>query len=263
MKQKRIAVYNQAGGVGKTTIATNLTYTLASQGLKVLLIDTDSQASVSVFLGIDFHDYKSSLADVLTSDGEIELPIIEWQSDPEDSGSTSFDLLPSNRDMAGAERLLTTIFRAEDKLSRALKSIEDTYDVVVIDCAAAPGLVTANAWSAATHLLVPIECDEKASAGTRELITTIRKIQRDLNPDLKILGFVPTKYDSRATLCKQVVQEIQQLKQLGSVFDPIPSLAVIREAPRWGQPVTLTPNAKRAKPFNLVLETIAKEITDS
>jgi chromosome partitioning protein len=226
-----IAIANQKGGVGKTSIAVNLSASLAHFNQRVLLVDLDPQGNATTGAGIDKHQAEYTVYGVLI--GEYSAAQAR-QNAPGD-----FDVLPSNRDLAGAEVELIEIDSRETRLKTALELVSHDYDYIVIDCPPALNMLTVNALTAADSVVIPMQCEYYALEGLSDLVGTLKKIKTNLNPKIEIEALVRTMYDPRNTLTVQVSDELK--KHYGDkVFDTvIPRNVRIAEAPSFGRPVIL------------------------
>lgn len=237
---KVFAIANQKGGVGKTSIAVNLSATLAHYGQRALLIDLDPQGNATTGSGIDKSQVKKSLYGVLLG----EYSIVEARARAE----ANFDVLPANRELAGAEIELIHLERREFRLKEALSGIENDYDFAVIDCPPALNMLTVNALTAADAVIIPMQCEYYALEGLSDLVGTLRKVKANLNPKIEIEALIRTMYDPRSSLTNQVSEEIKN--HFGDkVFDTvIPRNIRIAEAPSFGKPViTYDPASKGAQ----------------
>jgi len=226
-----IAIANQKGGVGKTTTAINLGASLAVAERRTLIIDIDPQANASSGLGLDRKPDTPNIYDVLIGAKALEDSIHKGIHFP------LLDLVPSTRDLVGAEIEMVSMLSRETVLRRALETVRDSYEFVLIDCPPSLGLLTLNTLTAADSVLIPIQCEFYALEGLSQLLTTIRLVQRALNPDLKIEGVLLTMYDQRLNLSNQVAADAR--KYFGSkVFRAaIPRNVRLAEAPSFGEPI--------------------------
>ncbi|MEB3161276.1 MAG: AAA family ATPase [Synechocystis sp.] len=216
-----IALFNQSGGVGKTTLTMNIGYQLARRNHRVLLLDLDPQASLTTFMGLDPTSLDKTLYEAVV--GEEPLPI--------HSGIHQMDLVPTNINLSGAEIELVSALMREMRLKNALASIVNNYDFILLDCPPSLGILTVIGLVAATHLLVPIQCQFKSFQGTDLLLNTVARLRRVANPQLAFAGFIPTLYDSRTAQETRTHKAIQdQLSSLGTVFSPIPKSIVFPDA---------------------------------
>ncbi len=233
-----ITVSNQKGGVGKTTTTVNLSAALARSGAKVLVIDLDPQGNASTALGVEHRAETPSVYDVVVNDGEVADVV---QKSPE------FDTLfciPATIHLAGAEIELVSLVAREQRLSRALseylsktENAGDRYDYVFIDCPPSLGLLTINAFVAASEVLIPIQCEYYALEGLSQLLRNIQLIEKHLNPKLKVSSILLTMYDGRTNLAQQVVADVRGHFPDEALNTLIPRSVRISEAPGYGQTV--------------------------
>ena len=227
---KIIAVANQKGGVGKTTTAVNLAACLAKLGKKVLLIDIDPQGNSTAGVGIDKRRCEKTVYDCLINEEKMENVSI----------STEYENLfvcPSNIDLSGAEIELISVMGRENRLKESLSEVRNEYDFILIDAPPSLGLITINTLTAADSIIIPIQCEFYALEGVSQLVETIKRIKKSLNPSLYIQGIVMTMYDARTNLAMQVVDEVKRFFP-GKVYRTIiPRNVRVSEAPGFGKPV--------------------------
>jgi chromosome partitioning protein len=228
---KVFAIANQKGGVGKTSIAVNLTATLSHYGQRALLIDLDPQGNATTGSGIDKNGLEKSLYGVLLGEYDVASARVRAQG--------NYDVLPANRELAGAEIELIQIERREYRLKEALATVDADYDYALIDCPPALNMLTVNALTAADAVIIPMQCEYYALEGLSDLVGTLRKVKANLNPKIEIEALVRTMYDPRSSLTNQVSDEIKS--HFGDkVFDTvIPRNIRIAEAPSFGKPVIM------------------------
>ena len=227
-----IAIANQKGGVGKTTTTVNLGAELAALGRRVLLIDLDPQAAATYSLGIDPEELDLTLYNVMVR-REGSITEIIYKTPVE-----RMHLVPSNLDLAAAELDLFRNYTRERVLRDALAPIVDEYDYILIDCPPSLTLLTVNAFVAATEVLIPLQTHLLSLRGVHRLLSTVNEVAQ-LNPDIKILGILPTMYDSRSNLNKEILANIGQVYS-GRVFKSVIRYGVVAaEAPGQGVPIRL------------------------
>jgi chromosome partitioning protein len=232
--QTRIfTISNQKGGVVKTTTVVNLSAALAKSGARVLVIDLDPQGNASTALSVEHREGTPSVYDVVVNDRELEEVI---QKSPEFDG---LFVVPATIDLAGAEIELVSMVAREQRLSRALNRFLDEYDIdyVLIDCPPSLGLLTINAFVAASEVLIPIQCEYYALEGLSQLLKNIQLIERHLNPRLQVSTILLTMYDSRTNLAHQVAADVREHFPNEVLDTIIPRSVRISEAPSYGQSV--------------------------
>ncbi|MFP5321414.1 MAG: ParA family protein [Acidimicrobiia bacterium] len=225
-----MAVANQKGGVGKTTTAVNLAAALADAGYRTLVVDLDPQGNASTGLGINIRDLQLSMYDVIIHEASIDDTI-------EATAMKNLFVAPSSLDLAGAEIELVPAFSRENRLKNALNQVSDDYDYVLIDCPPSLGLLTINGFTAASEVLVPIQCEYYALEGLGQLLRNVALVQRNLNPALTVSTFVCVMYDARTKLADQVVAEVRDHFGDKVCRIVIPRTVRLSEAPSYGQPI--------------------------
>jgi chromosome partitioning protein len=224
-------VANQKGGVGKTSVAVNLCASLAHYGRRVLLVDLDPQGNATTGSGVDKTACEKTVYGMLLNEHSAADARVKCEG--------NYDILPSNRELAGAEVELIDVERREYRLREALAPLLGEYDFVVVDCPPALNMLTVNGFTAADAVIIPMQCEYYALEGLSDLVGTLRKVKQNLNPGIEIEALVRTMYDPRSTLTIQVAEELK--RHYGEkVFDTvIPRNIRIAEAPSFGKPVLL------------------------
>jgi chromosome partitioning protein len=227
-----IAIANQKGGVGKTTTAINLAGALAEEGCRTLLIDMDPQANLTAGVGINLNTVQQSMADVL-ADGRATLGDVILVTE-----TAGIDVAPAHIDLASTEGELFTALGREQILREAMRDVIEPYDYVIIDCPPNLGLLTVNGLVAADSVIIPVQTQYYAMKGLNNLVKVINAIRLKLNRDLKVLGLLPTFFDGRTNLAKDMLDELRVVGD-HHVFNTIIRTTVkLGEAPLVGRPIT-------------------------
>ena len=245
------AIANQKGGVGKTTTAVNLGAALADLGHRVLIIDLDPQSNASTGLGIDPRNFDTSMYDVLLHDVALEDCI-------EPTSIKNLFIAPSTLDLAGAEIELVPVLSREHRLRKAIDLVRDEFAFIFVDCPPSLGLITLNALTAASEVLVPIQCEYYALEGVSQLTRNVELVRSQLNPTLAITTIVLTMYDARTKLAEQVADEVRTHFGNKVCRNVIPRTVRISEAPSFGQPITVFDPTSRGA---IAYQELAKEVS--
>ncbi len=224
-----LAVTNQKGGVGKTTTTVNIAAGLAESGKRVLLVDLDPQANATMGSGVDKRTLTATVYHVLLGLSTVE-------SVRQRSSIGGYDVLPANRDLAGAEVEMVELDQRETRLKSALITVLNQYDFILIDCPPALSLLTLNGLVAAHSVMIPMQCEYYALEGLSDLVNTIKKVRAHLNPSLEIEGLLRTMFDPRNTLAVQVSDQLKEHFGEKVYATIIPRNVRLAEAPSYGTP---------------------------
>ena len=230
---KVICIFNQKGGVGKTTTNINLCSYLAMEGYKVLTLDIDPQGNTTSGLGLDKKNLELSMYDVITSDIKLEDVIIKSDL------IQNLYIAPSTMELAGAEVEIIDKENREQILINKLKELEDKYDYIFIDCPPSLGTLTINALTSSDSVLIPIQCEFYALEGVSQLINTIQLVKKSLNKELSIEGVLMTMYDFRTNLSNEVYKEVEKYFKDLVFKSTIPRNIRLAESPSFGLPIML------------------------
>ncbi|MEG0370926.1 MAG: AAA family ATPase [Clostridium sp.] len=228
---KVICIFNQKGGVGKTTTTINLCAYLASSGKRILIIDIDPQGNTSSGLSIDKENLEYSMYHVIMGISA-KKAIIHTEVE-------NLDIIPGTVELAGAEIELTAQISRETKLKDALDTVKEDYDYIFIDCPPSLGLLTINSLTASNSVLIPIQCEFYALEGVGQLMKTIQLVKRSLNKDLEVQGVVMSMFDGRTNLSIEVVEEVKKFFKSKVYSTIIPRNVKLAEAPSHGKPIML------------------------
>ncbi len=227
---KTIAIFNQKGGVGKTTTCVNFAACLGYKDKKTLLVDLDPQGNTTSGVGVDKSEVKQSTYDMLINEVPAKDILIKTQF-------KNLELLPSNMNLAGAELELDEVEDRAKALKRALAPIYLEYDYIIIDCPPSLGLLSINALTAADTLIVPLQCEYYALEGLSQLLGTVRTVKQHYNEHLELEGVLFTMYDSRLKLNQQVQDEVNEYFPNKAYKAMIPRSVKLAEAPSYGEPI--------------------------
>ncbi|HVI39793.1 MAG TPA: AAA family ATPase [Anaerovoracaceae bacterium] len=241
---KAIAIFNQKGGVGKTTTNINLAACLALKGKKILILDIDPQGNTTSGMGISKKGLEKTMYEVLISD----------KLEPVDAiiptRIKNLDIIPASVQLAGAEIELVQLEGREKRLKKALDKIKGNYDYIFIDCPPSLGLLTINSLTAVDSVLIPIQCEFYALEGVSQLMSTIELVKKNMNVNLEIQGVILSMFDGRTNLSIQVVEEVKKYFKEKVYTTVIPRNVRLAEAPSYGMPITeYDPKSKGAEAY--------------
>lgn len=241
---KAIAIFNQKGGVGKTTTNINLAACLAKKGKKILVLDIDPQGNTTSGLGIEKKALKKSSYDLMIEDDiNAEDVILK-------TGVDNLDIIPANVSLSGAEVELAIIRGREKRLKKALNQVKEKYDFIFIDCPPSLGLLTINSLTAVDSVLIPIQCEFYALEGVAQLMNTIEIVRKNLNEKLYVQGVILSMFDGRTNLSVQVVEEVKKYFREKVYKTVIPRNVRLAEAPSYGLPIIeYDPKSKGAEAY--------------
>ncbi|MBE6034350.1 MAG: ParA family protein [Clostridiales bacterium] len=229
---KTIAIFNQKGGVGKTTTNINLAACLALKGKKVLILDIDPQGNTTSGVGISKKGLNRTTYEILVDDSITPEEAIMHTS------VENMDIIPASVQLAGAEIELVQLEGREKRLKKAIDKIKSNYDYIFIDCPPSLGLLTINSLTAVDSVLIPIQCEFYALEGVSQLMSTIELVKKSLNPNLQIQGVILSMFDGRTNLSIQVVEEVKKYFREKVYTTVIPRNVRLAEAPSYGMPIT-------------------------
>jgi chromosome partitioning protein len=227
---KTVAIFNQKGGVGKTTTCVNMAAALGLKGYKTLLIDVDPQGNSTSGVGIDKSEVEYSTYNMIVDDVSARAIMVETKF-------KNLFLLPADMNLAGAELELAEIEDRNKVLKKALTTIRMEFDYIIIDCPPSLGLISINALVAADTLIVPLQCEYYALEGLSQLVSTVRTVTQHYNEHLELEGVLFTMYDNRLKLTQQVVDEVNKYFPNKTYKTMIPRSVKIAESPSYGEPV--------------------------
>ncbi len=226
-----LSVVNQKGGVGKTTTSVNVSTYLAKARKKVLLLDLDPQGNTTSGIGVDKNTVSKTIYDVIINNEDINECILP-------SGRKNLFVCPANIELAGAEVELVNLFSRETILKKAIKGLKEDFDFIIIDCPPSLGLLTINSLTACDGVIIPIQAEYYALEGLSQLLNTINKVKKHLNPDLDIFGVLVTMFDSRTQLSHQVAHEVKNYFGDLMFKSVIPRNVRLSEAPSHGKAIS-------------------------
>ncbi len=246
-----LAIANQKGGVGKTTATINLAaFCAVDANLQALIVDLDPQANATTGLGYDTRNLDATIYDALLHEADLDEVILSTMIE-------GLHILPSSLDLAGAEIELVPALNRERKLKSRISSLKNKYDIILIDCPPSLGLLTINALTAASEVIVPVQTEYFSLEGLSQLVKTIGMVQHSLNSDLKLTKLILSMYDARTKLSREVAREVRAHYGDKVCWQVVPRNVRLSEAPSFGQPIVLhDPSSTGAKAFRA----LAKEL---
>lgn len=254
---KVISITNQKGGVGKTTSAINISFYLAKMGYKVLIVDFDPQGNATSGLGVDKNSLGSTMSDVISGSVALKDVILETEFH-------KLKLAPSTPILANTEIELANVRGRFSRLREALKTVSDEFDYAILDCPPSLSLLTVNSFIASDFLILPVQAEFYAMEGLGQLLESMKLVKKGMNPNIELLGVLPTMVDSRTTLSGQVYEEIKRFFP-GKVFStPVPRNIRLAEAPSHGVPIGIYDRfSKGARAYKSITKEIVKRIEES
>ena len=254
---KVISITNQKGGVGKTTSAINISFYLAKMGYKVLIVDFDPQGNATSGLGVDKNSLGSTMSDVISGSVALKDVILETEFH-------KLKLAPSTPILANTEIELANVGGRFSRLREALNTVSDEFDYVILDCPPSLSLLTVNSFIASDFLILPVQAEFYAMEGLGQLLESMKLVKKGMNPNIELLGVLPTMVDSRTTLSGQVYEEIKRFFP-GKVFStPVPRNIRLAEAPSHGVPIGVYDRfSKGARAYKSITKEIVKRIEES
>ncbi|RYC72677.1 ParA family protein [Candidatus Nanogingivalis gingivitcus] len=254
---KVISITNQKGGVGKTTSAINISFYLAKMGYKVLIVDFDPQGNATSGLGVDKNSLGSTMSDVISGSVALKDVILETEFH-------KLKLAPSTPILANTEIELANVGGRFSRLREALKTVSDEFDYVILDCPPSLSLLTVNSFIASDFLILPVQAEFYAMEGLGQLLESMKLVKKGMNPNIELLGVLPTMVDSRTTLSGQVYEEIKRFFP-GKVFStPVPRNIRLAEAPSHGVPIGVYDRfSKGARAYKSITKEIVKRIEEN
>ena len=222
-----LAFANQKGGVAKTTSTLSIAVALAERGNRVLAVDLDPQGALTYSLGVDPDGLAETVNDVLVRRLPVQKVVVQGE----------VDLVPSNIDLAGAEAVLLSKTGREYALQRALRDVLDDYDYIVIDCPPSLGILTINGLTAAQEVLIPLQCEALSHRGVGQLLETLNDIRHFTNPDLKVIGVIPTLFDGRSKHARDVLGDVGQRYEVRVLEPPVRKTIKFAEATQAGRSI--------------------------